>query len=482
MSLSHAINAAQSGLRASGLRADIVATNVANAKTPGYVRRSVLLSETIVGARSAGVHATGIGRSQDAVLTAQRMHLSSDLAQANVLASAWQSLSTRVGDTAEGSGIFAMMSNLESTMAAAAQSPESKTNASAVLDAARTIVTELRSLSQLVSNQRAEADYEIADGVEVVNSALKEIEKLNGQIARMDRTTSQAAALMDERQRVLDTISEYLPVDAIPRDSDTIDVVTKEGVYLLAGTAREIEFSSSNAFGPGQTLAGGGLSGMFVGDIELTPGAASFGAVSSGLFGALFTLRDSELPDFQNQLDAVAGDLIARFSDDSLDPTKTPGDPGLFVDSDPLAGAGTAARLSLNALIDPEQGGEIWRLRDGLGAVSEGPPGNTSILSAMEDALTATRAVSAGGFDGTFTMSELTAAFTSRTGQARISNEAVLSSASAQHTMLAEAEQAETGVDIDAEMQDLLMIEQAYAANARVIEIANQMITRLMEI
>jgi len=40
----------------------------------------------------------------------------------------------------------------------------------------------------------------------------------------------------------------------------------------------------------------------------------------------------------------------------------------------------------------------------------------------------------------------------------------------------------ETGVDIDSQMQDLLAIEQAYAANARVIEIANQMMQKLMEI
>ncbi|MDP1556641.1 MAG: flagellar basal body protein, partial [Hyphomonas sp.] len=37
MSLSSAINAARSGLQVSSLRAEIVATNVANATTPGYV-------------------------------------------------------------------------------------------------------------------------------------------------------------------------------------------------------------------------------------------------------------------------------------------------------------------------------------------------------------------------------------------------------------------------------------------------------------
>jgi flagellar hook-associated protein 1 FlgK len=48
--------------------------------------------------------------------------------------------------------------------------------------------------------------------------------------------------------------------------------------------------------------------------------------------------------------------------------------------------------------------------------------------------------------------------------------------------MLKEATQDISGVDVDAQMQDLLLIEQAYAANARIIEVASQMINRLMEL
>jgi len=38
------------------------------------------------------------------------------------------------------------------------------------------------------------------------------------------------------------------------------------------------------------------------------------------------------------------------------------------------------------------------------------------------------------------------------------------------------------GVDSDAEMQRLLLIEKAYAANARIIETADAMLRRLLEI
>jgi len=482
VSLSHAINAARSGLQVSGLRADIVATNVANATTPGYVRRSVLLSETIVGADTQGVRAVGIDRARDAGLTSERMSLTSDLSRASVMASAWQSISSRVGDSADGSGLFGMMSDLESTLKAAQATPESKATANAVLDAARALTNEFNSLSKMAANQRAEADREIADGVDIVNKALRDIEALNAQISKMDRTTSQAAALMDERQRVLDTVSEYLPVEAVQRDYGMIDVVTKEGVFLLNGTARQIEFTGSNAFGPDQTFDGGQLSGLKVGDTDLTPGGSNWSAASSGLFGALFTLRDNDLPEFSSQLDTVAEDLVARLSADGIDPTTTTGEFGLFADPGTPGDPGLAGRISVNAAVDPAQGGEVWRLRDGMNAASEGARGNNSVLSAMIEALTSGRSISENGIQGSFTASQLSAHLSSMAGQRRISNEAVLSSTSAQQTMALEAEQSQTGVDVDAQMQDLLMIEQAYAANARVIEVASQMIQRLMEL
>lgn len=482
MSISHAINAAQTGLKASGLRADIVATNVANASTPGYVRRSVLLSETILGGRTSGVTSTGIARSADAGLTAERRTLSSDVAQSSLMASTWQVLSSRLGDSVDGSGLFSKFSKFEAALSASVTSPESGTQLAALLDSASAVVRELNSLSSVVSQQRSEADREIADGVAIVNDALKTIEKLNGLLAGMDRSTSQAAALMDDRERTLDTIAEYLPIEAVPREGGTIDVITAEGVYLVAGSAKQLEFTPGNSFGADMTVDNGALSKLTVGDLELTPGASSYAAVSSGMFGALFTLRDSDLPAFGAQLDTIANDLVTRLSDDSIDPTKTPGDFGLFVDTGTPGDPGLAGRIDLNALIDPNQGGSLWRLRDGIGAVAEGPPGNNSILSAMSDAFTTIQSMNSNGIQGSFSATELVAHVASLTGQTRISHESVLSSSSTQHDLLIAAELSETGVDVDSQMQDLLAIEQAYAANARVIEIANQMLQKLMEL
>jgi flagellar hook-associated protein 1 FlgK len=90
--------------------------------------------------------------------------------------------------------------------------------------------------------------------------------------------------------------------------------------------------------------------------------------------------------------------------------------------------------------------------------------------------------VERNGLQGNFSSVELAAQLATVSGQKRVNYEATVSSTSVQYTTMADAELSETGVDVDAQMQELLLIEQTYAANARVIEIASQMINRLMEL
>lgn len=482
MSISSAIVSARSGLDVIGARADLVATNVANATTPGYVRRALSVSETILGSETAGVQVTSIDRSTNERLTSERRLLASDFAQAEILSASWSSLSQRIGEDVESSTLFQRLSSLDAALNDAALSPESTTHANQAVQSAKDLATEFNALSDLINQRRFQADQDIASSIEMVNASLIEVADLNSAIASVDRTSAQAAALFDERGRVLDRIAEHLPIQTFERDSGAIDVLTNEGVYLVAGPARQIEFTPTNVMGTSFSLAGGELSGLTVDGVDMTPGANAAGAVSSGSLAALFTLRDSDLTTLQNQLDTMAQDLIDRFTDPAIDPTLNVGDPGLFLDADPTGGAGIAGRLQINALVDPAQGGAVWRLRDGLGAVTTGNPGDTTILSGLVGALDDVRTVSQPGLQGSYSMSDLIAQLGSLAGQQRIQNEAVRSSVTLQHDALKQAEASETGVDIEQEMQDLLIIEQAYAANARVIEAASQMLNQLIDL
>ena len=180
---------------------------------------------------------------------------------------------------------------------------------------------------------------------------------------------------------------------------------------------------------------------------DITPGVGTFGAASSGSLAALFTLRDTDLPELETQLDTMAQDLIERFSDPSIDATNPVGSPGLFLDTDDTAGTGIAGRLQLNALVDPDRGGAVWRLRDGLGAAAPGSPGDTTILAGLSNAFETVRSVNVPGLQGGFTATDLVSQLGSLAGQKRIQNEAVMSSISLQYGAVQQAEADATSVD-----------------------------------
>jgi flagellar hook-associated protein 1 FlgK len=144
---------------------------------------------------------------------------------------------------------------------------------------------------------------------------------------------------------------------------------------------------------------------------------------------------------------------------------------------------GLSGRIVINAAVDPAQGGAIWRIRDGIGAVAPAATGSDSFVRAMISAMSDSRPTHAAlQSSGSLSASESAAHLASLAGGARASAVGQHTASSALSQALYDAEKFETGVDTDRELQNLLIIEQAYAANARVLQTINQMIQRLMEL
>ena len=284
---------------------------------------------------------------------------------------------------------------------------------------------------------------------------------------------------------MIDEISKIIPVREVSRGNNKIDLITDEGVFLLAGDAREITFTPANAVTPTASLANGELSGLTVNGADLTPGTGNSTSPKQGSLAGLFAVRDEIAPELQTKLDGLARDVIERF--ENIDPTLAPGEPGLFTDAgaalDGSQEAGLAERIEINALVDPDQGGEVWRIRDGFGAASQGAAGNADYIRSMLDSLTALKAPPATtGVSGEVSAINAVANVTSAIGAARISAEVSLAATSARTQSVLDAENAATAVDTDQELQKLLVIEQAFAANARVIQTVDRLMQNLLEI
>ena len=488
MSITTALHNALSGLQSSARQAEVIGDNIANALTPGFSRRSVDLAAQVVAGQGQGVRVAGVTLAQDLALTGSRMRSDAESGAQSALLSSLSQLQSAFGLPGEGSALASRASAFEAALLSASNDPASAAALGQVLESAKQYAGTISAISTETQRLRMDADAAIARQVAQVNANLRSVERLNQEIRLRSFSGGDTAALIDQRQALIDSISSVLPIRSSQREDGEIALYTTGGAALLEGRAAELTFTPTPIITQDMTVGSGALSGISVNGRAIDVGdPADPGPLDGGSLGALFTLRDYELPETATALDALAEDLVIRFQSSGADPTITPGDAGLITDNgaayDALNRDGLAGRLDVNAAADPARGGDLWRLRDGLYAAAQGPVGDGAVLAALFGAASETRpadpalGIATGGGIGT-----LAAALTERIGARHEAVETEQAYLSAVNTGLREAEAAATGVNTDSELQRLMLVEQAYAANARVMSVADTMIRTLLEI
>lgn len=483
MSISGALSNALTGLAAASRSAQVVSSNVSNALTEGYARRQVELSPRYVGGAGAGVQIDGITRIVDDTLLREKRLAAASSGNSNVSFEFHSEVFDLIGSPETAGSLAASVSGFEAALLEAASRPDSDARLSAVLDAAQSLAGKLNDVSDGIQKLREDSDARIAQEVSRLNESLEQIAELNEQIQRAKANDRDYPSLMDQRQKLIDDISELVPIRQLQRENDTVALYTMGGALLLDLGPADFGFEAKAPITPDMTQASGALSGLTLhGSPIQTSGDRS--AIAGGILAGLFAVRDELAIVVQDNVDEVARDLVARFEDPALDPTLAAGDPGLFTDRGaaltPTDVLGLAGRLEVNALVDPNDGGALWRLRDGLGAVAPGAVGDATLLTSKINVLTETRVPGGGTFaGGSKSVAGFAASLTSLAGQSLLGASSRVSFEIARFEELEESMLAD-GVDTDQEMQNLLLIEQAYAANARVIQTADELLQLLI--
>jgi flagellar hook-associated protein 1 FlgK len=482
MSLNLALSNALSGISASSRMVEVVAANIANSQTDGYGRRMVDLSAQSLGGGGAGVQIDGITRVGDRVLLADRREAEASLTAGQQRLGALERVEAAWGIGTDGATIDARIAALEKALLSAAAEPSSDLRLASVVTRLNDLAGTVRSNADTLRAERERADQRIAADVGALNAALGQVEILNAQIGKARSSGEDAHALVDKRQQVIDKISTIVPVREVERERGIVALFTKTGLTLLDGRASHVGFVPTPTIVADMSFSGGALSGLTLNG-QPVPGSGAAGRLTGGSLEANFTLRDTVLPEQQAALDAIARDLIERFQSPGVDPTLAPGDAALLNDAgsqfDPLNEVGLAARISVNVSVDPAKGGALFRLRDGVNATVAGPIGTAGQLDAWNAALNDLRPLASGGTARS--AAGHAAATAGELGRARLMAEDSVGFSTAQFNGLKERELA-LGVDTDAEMQALLLLEKSYAANAKVIETVETLFRRLMEI
>lgn len=482
MSISASLSNALSGLNAVSRAAELVSANVANSMTEGYGRRELSLSAETVGGRGAGVRVNGVERIVNEAAVADRRLAEAELGYHDARAQVLTRVEQVIGAPNSDASLSAFVDRFEQSLITAAANPSSSTMLSRVVDSAVGLARKINEISGRIQQERQVADGSISTQVEQLNTALLDVDRLNREIRKQVNSGGDPSGLMDQRQRAVDEIGTFIRVQAVPREHGQIALLTPNGTTLVDYQAATFNFTATNLITPDMTLASGAVS-----DLQIIGASSVNGspleAISGGSLAAAFALRDDDLPRIRSNLDALSRDLIERAN--AADPTLLAGEAGLFTDAggalDPLLEAGLASRLSVNSAVLIEQGGAVWRLRDGLNAATAGPASANDILNAYRTSISGARLPSSGvGFDAG-SSSALAGQFLSQVGLDRQASVERQGFEAARVQAFRDAEQA-GGVDTDHEMQKLLLIERSYAANAKVIQAVDEMLQSLLRI
>ncbi|KKK73057.1 hypothetical protein LCGC14_2897650, partial [marine sediment metagenome] len=338
------------------------------------------------------------------------------------------------------------------------------------LSAAEDMATALNKTNTDLAETRTAVKAGITRDVESLNTLLQDVADLNSEIARQQPGSATRAALEDEIGTRLDELSGLMDF-TLRRDAQgRAEIFTRGGSALVQGqTAETVSYDAQNG-----TLS--------VGNLDITPGSSSARSFSEGSLAGGFELQNEILPQMQLQLDEFARALIVGFEQaEGL----APGVAGLFTDAgaayDPAQLEGLAGRIGVNDAVRPEAGGDLWRIRDGVGAAAEGPAGDSTLIRSYLGVLDTPQ-----GFDKSAALGETArlddyaAGLLAAQQSVRVDAQNDLASLSLGADTIAAQRSGLQGVNVDDELQQLIMIEQSYAANSQVLQTLNEMMQTLL--
>ncbi len=321
MSLSQALSAALSGVNTTQQGLSVIAGNVANANTPGYVEESVNQVEVgTVGAGGTSVETSGINRNLNQLLQSQLWTETSGGSYADMTSTLYQQLQNIYGTPNSSTSFDAIYNNFTTALQSLATNPGSSTAQSAVVGAAQSLAQNLNSMTSGIQQIRTQAEQGISNDVQSANTLIQQIAQINGQLEGSSSSDGAAAALEDQRGEDVTQLSQLMNVRVVQNSDNQISVFTGNGQQLVANSeASQLSFDNAGTLSAtAQWSADPSQDG--VGTITLTvPGGSSIdlladNAVQSGEIAAYVQMRDNILPQAQAQLDEMANQMSQALS------------------------------------------------------------------------------------------------------------------------------------------------------------------------
>ena len=473
--------------------------NIANAETEGYSRQRVEAQASTPRLFTYGTIGTGVAiddvrRMRDALLDVSYRREASGFGSASLREELLSSVEEVLGEPSD-DGLASAMDAFWSSFSELSSQPTSAAARSVVQQSARNVATLLNGYDTRLGDLRAQTQIRLDNAVTELNGLTKSIADLNGRIVEAEVGGKQAGDLRDQRDLAIDRLAALGDVRVLPQPDGSMNVVlgnstVVDGIHnkelrLAAGTGPTIAFATVDQ--PSEPLLpiGGRMQTIleFL-NVELPDTQERLDATANTLAGAVNAIH-------QRGNDGTAGAPYLAFFVDRASDSYAAGDPF----ASPLAaGVVTARNIGLNSVLE----------RDGSRIATTSSltsrPADNDVALALAGLRTATEVKLGGVVLGTITFTLPDRSFnpptrktTPATSMADFYRAATSglatkvknaeSTTAVRRTLSEQAEQRRasvSGVNIDEELTTLMRAQQAYAAAAKVVTAADEMMQTLI--
>jgi flagellar hook-associated protein 1 FlgK len=283
----------------------VASNNIANASTPGYSRQRLELSERAAERIGSDYVGTGVvagvtRRITDDVVAAQLRTASAGFARTEAFVGFAEALDNLLAD--EQTGLNVTLQSFANAVQDVADDPSSTSARQVLISEARNLLSRFDTMDQRLDEIAGETRGRLTAAVSEINALGAGIADINRQIvaAGVSPGRPPPSDLLDQRDRLLERLSELVKVDVAEQTDGTASVFIGSGQVLVIGTdASELAVTRGN-FDPAQPqivltsatgtvdvtqfLTGGELGGALDFNREmLSPARTGLGRIAVGL-------------------------------------------------------------------------------------------------------------------------------------------------------------------------------------------------------
>ena len=212
------LNIAASGLRASNAALNTTANNIANAQTDGYSRQQVsqqasnaLRTFTTYGCAGAGVDTLAIERVRDSFYDVKYWDNNCKYGEYEVKSYYARTIEDYFEDDGI-TGFTSVFNNMSNALQSLVSNASSDSSKAEFISTAKALTDYFNNMYGNLQELQKDINLEIKQSVDQINSIAEKICTLNKQVNVIELSGAKANELRDQREKLVDELSEYVDV------------------------------------------------------------------------------------------------------------------------------------------------------------------------------------------------------------------------------------------------------------------------------